>query len=121
MNRPQIRGYRTPYKPLEISDIGNIIEQIPTLTKIGGICLVTGKFAGVLAIPAIFIPASVCAAVVTLAPKPVQAGEYKMAPLEVEELKIVKANPYWIEFHGWISAEGFTLERSNLRALKAGA
>lgn len=57
MNRPQVKGYRTPQHPLNISDIGNIIEEIPTLTKIGGICLVTGKFFGVLAIPAVFIPA----------------------------------------------------------------
>ena len=55
--RPQVKGYRPAYSPLNVSDIGSMIEAIPTLTKIGGVCLVTGKFFGVLAIPAVFIPA----------------------------------------------------------------
>ncbi|MBN2808292.1 MAG: hypothetical protein JXR80_02235 [Deltaproteobacteria bacterium] len=57
MSRPQVRGYKNSYSSLNITDIGKIIEEIPTLTKLGGVCLVTGKFVGILAIPAVFIPA----------------------------------------------------------------
>ena len=56
MNNPQVRGYRNPYRNLSPIDVGNFIEKIPHFTKIGGVCLITGKFVGLLAIPAAFIP-----------------------------------------------------------------
>lgn len=57
MSRPKVRGYVTQKNSLDITEVGKIINDIPKLTKLGGICLVTGKFVGVLAIPAVFIPA----------------------------------------------------------------
>ncbi len=58
MNRQQITGYqpanRTSGREVDVS---GIISGLPTLTKIGGACLIAGKFVGLLAIPAVFIPA----------------------------------------------------------------
>ena len=44
------------YKDDESGDIFELIQSIPTLTKIGAICLVLGKFMGVMAIMVAFIP-----------------------------------------------------------------
>ena len=51
-----VTGYRNHRAPLNVDDLGKIVNQIPVLTKLGGACLVCGKFVGVLAIPAVFIP-----------------------------------------------------------------
>ncbi len=53
--RTYSRNYRQP-----APDAANFIEtiqKIPVLTKIGALCLVMGKFFGIMAIPAAFIPA----------------------------------------------------------------
>lgn len=59
MTPSQIRSYSRNYgyQSNESTDIFELIQSIPTLTKIGAICLVLGKFFGVMAIPAAFIPA----------------------------------------------------------------
>ena len=51
-----VTGYRNHRAPLNVNDLEKIINQVPVLTKLGGACLVCGKFVGVLAIPAVFIP-----------------------------------------------------------------
>ena len=44
------------YQNDDPADMLEVIQKIPTLTKIGAICLVMGKFMGIMAIPAAFIP-----------------------------------------------------------------
>lgn len=44
------------YQNDESTDIIELIQSIPTLTKLGAIFLVMGKFMGIMAIPAAFIP-----------------------------------------------------------------
>ncbi len=58
MTPSQIRTYSRNYAHHSVNstDILENIQKIPTLTKIGAICLVMGKFFGILAIPAAFIP-----------------------------------------------------------------
>ena len=58
MTPSQIRTYHRNYDHHSdnSTDILEIIQKIPTMTKIGAICLVMGKFFGILAIPAAFIP-----------------------------------------------------------------
>ena len=58
MTPSQIRTYnrKSTYQRNESADMLEIIEKIPTLTKIAAICLVMGKFFAILAIPAAFIP-----------------------------------------------------------------
>ena len=58
MSPSQTRTYSRNYSPYN-SDTGDfieIIQKIPTLTKIGAICLVMGKLMGVMAIMVAFIP-----------------------------------------------------------------
>lgn len=59
MSPSQTRAYKHNYgyQNDESADILEIIQKIPTLTKIGAVCLVMGKFFGIMAIPAAFIPA----------------------------------------------------------------
>ena len=59
MTPSQIRSYSRNYgyQNDESTDIFELIQSIPTLTKIGAICLVLGKCFGIMAIPAAFIPA----------------------------------------------------------------
>ena len=58
MNRPRISGYQPVHgSGQNQADLAGIISKLPTLTKIGGGCLIAGKFVGLLAIPAVFIPA----------------------------------------------------------------
>ena len=54
----QIRTYSRNYgyQDDDSADMLEIIQKIPTLTKIGAVCLVMGKFMGIMAIPAAFIP-----------------------------------------------------------------
>jgi hypothetical protein len=54
-NRTYSRNYG--YQNDESTDIIELIQSIPTLTKIGAIFLFMGKFMGIMAIPAAFIPA----------------------------------------------------------------
>ena len=58
MSPSQIRSYSRNYgyQNDDAADILEIIQRIPTLTKIGAIFLVMGKFMGIMAIPAAFIP-----------------------------------------------------------------
>ncbi|NPA25959.1 MAG: hypothetical protein GXO34_09050 [Deltaproteobacteria bacterium] len=58
MNKPSVRGYQPAYGPhaRQQTDIISIIASIPPLTRVGGLCLIAGKFVGLLAIPAVFIP-----------------------------------------------------------------
>lgn len=58
MTPSQIRTYNRnrTYQRDESAGMLEIIEKIPTLTKIGAICLVMGKFIAILAITAAFIP-----------------------------------------------------------------
>ena len=58
MSPSQIRNYSRNYgyQKDESTYIFELIQSIPTLTKIGAICLVLGKFFGIMAIPAAFIP-----------------------------------------------------------------
>lgn len=58
MTPSQIRSYSRSYnhQPREAADFLEIIQSIPTLTKLGAVFLVMGKFMGVMAIPAAFIP-----------------------------------------------------------------
>ena len=58
MSPSQIRSYSRSYgyQNDESKDIIELIQSIPTLTKIGAIFLVMGKFMGIMAIPAAFIP-----------------------------------------------------------------
>ncbi|HDS15162.1 MAG TPA: hypothetical protein ENN66_00750 [Proteobacteria bacterium] len=59
MTAARHRNYRRDYafsQTQEAAGFIEIIQKIPTLTKIGAIFLVMGKFIGVLAIPAAFIP-----------------------------------------------------------------
>lgn len=53
--RTYSRNYRQPVP--DAADFLETIQKIPVLTKIGALCLVMGKFFGVMAIPAAFIPA----------------------------------------------------------------
>jgi len=53
--RTYSRNYRQPAP--DAADFLETIQNIPVLTKIGDLCLVMGKFFGVMAIPAAFIPA----------------------------------------------------------------
>ncbi len=57
MNKVSVSGYKTYRKPLQAKDFETMFNQTPVLTRVGGACLVFGKFVGLLAIPAIFIPA----------------------------------------------------------------
>lgn len=59
MSPSQLRSYNRSYgyQNNDSADIFELIQSIPTLTKIGAICLVLGKFMGIMAIPAAFIPA----------------------------------------------------------------
>ncbi len=54
-NRTYSRSY--DYQNDESTDIIELVQSIPTLTKIGALFLVMGKFMGIMAIPAAFIPA----------------------------------------------------------------
>ncbi len=58
MNRPRVRGYQPVYNSSlqKQTDIISIVSSIPPLTRVGGVCLIAGKFVGLLAIPAVFIP-----------------------------------------------------------------
>jgi hypothetical protein len=57
MNQPLISGYHTPNKHSHSqASFSEIVKQLPIRTKIGGSCLIAGKFVGVLAIPTVFIP-----------------------------------------------------------------
>lgn len=58
MTPSQIRTYSRNYgyQNNDSADMLEVIRKIPTLTKIGAICLVMGKFMGIMAIPAAFIP-----------------------------------------------------------------
>ncbi|MBN2808834.1 MAG: hypothetical protein JXR80_05005 [Deltaproteobacteria bacterium] len=58
MSPSQIRSYSRSYscQNNDSADIFELIQSIPTLTKIGAVCLVLGKFMGIMAIPAAFIP-----------------------------------------------------------------
>ena len=58
MTPSQIRTYSRNYgyQDNESGDMLEVIRKIPTLTKIGAIFLVMGKFMGIMAIPAAFIP-----------------------------------------------------------------
>ena len=57
MNQPLISGYRPPNeRPLNQANFSEIVKQLPIRTKIGGSCLIAGKFVGLLAIPTVFIP-----------------------------------------------------------------
>lgn len=51
----QVINYHQP--ATDATDFLEIIQNIPVLTKIGALCLVMGKFFGIMAIPAAFIPA----------------------------------------------------------------
>ncbi|MBN2705991.1 MAG: hypothetical protein JXR89_06095 [Deltaproteobacteria bacterium] len=57
MERPQVRGYSRPSHNLEARDFATIISKVPPLTQMGAVCLICGKFVGLLAVPAVFIPA----------------------------------------------------------------
>jgi hypothetical protein len=48
------RNYRQPTP--DAADFLETIQKIPVLTKIGALCLIMGKFFGIMAIPAAFIP-----------------------------------------------------------------
>jgi len=57
MDRPRISGYQSVrYPGRNQADIIGVINNLPILTKLGGGCLIVGKFVGLLAIPAVFIP-----------------------------------------------------------------
>lgn len=56
MNKISVSGYKNYRKPLQAKDLETMFNQTPVLTRLGGACLVFGKFVGVLAIPAVFIP-----------------------------------------------------------------
>ncbi len=58
MSPSQIRSYSRTYSQYnsDATDFLEIIQKIPTLTKIGALCLVMGKFMGVMAIMVAFIP-----------------------------------------------------------------
>jgi uncharacterized membrane-anchored protein len=58
MSPSQIRSYSRNYSQYntDAADFLEIIQKIPTLTKMGAICLVMGKFMGVMAIMVAFIP-----------------------------------------------------------------
>ena len=59
MSPSQTRTYsRNYHQPTpDAADFLETIQKIPVLTKIGALCLIMGKFFGVMAIPAAFIPA----------------------------------------------------------------
>jgi F420-0:gamma-glutamyl ligase-like protein len=59
MSPSQVRTYSRSYNhhDNDAADFLEIIQKIPTLTKLGAVCLVTGKFMGVMAIMVAFIPA----------------------------------------------------------------
>ncbi len=59
MSPSQTRTYSRHYhqQTPDAADFLETIQKIPVLTKIGALCLVMGKFFGVMAIPAAFIPA----------------------------------------------------------------
>ncbi|HDS16977.1 MAG TPA: hypothetical protein ENN66_10330 [Proteobacteria bacterium] len=57
MSRPRVRGYNHPGQDLKIDDIASLISKVPPLTQLGALCLISGKFVGLLAIPVVFIPA----------------------------------------------------------------
>lgn len=63
MQRAQVRGYSYPQKNLDINGIGAMISKTPPLTQMGAVCLICGKFFGLLAIPAVFIPELNCLAI----------------------------------------------------------
>lgn len=52
-----VRGYQSPTLQPQDKDFIDILKSITPLTKIGAACFVAGKLFGVLAIPAVFIPA----------------------------------------------------------------
>ncbi|MCD6292926.1 MAG: hypothetical protein J7M09_05660 [Deltaproteobacteria bacterium] len=58
MTPSQIRTYSRNYGYQNDSstDVIGLIQSIPTLTKLGAVFLVLGKFMGIMAIPAAFIP-----------------------------------------------------------------
>ena len=58
MTPSQIRAYSRKYEfeQKEAADFIEIIQSIPTLTKLGAVLLVMGKFMGIMAVPAAFIP-----------------------------------------------------------------
>ncbi|MBN2705848.1 MAG: hypothetical protein JXR89_05340 [Deltaproteobacteria bacterium] len=58
MTPSQIRTYSRNYdfQQKEAADFIEIVQSIPTLTRLGAVLLVMGKLMGVMAIPAAFIP-----------------------------------------------------------------
>ncbi len=58
MSPSQIRSYSRTYSQYNSDSVDflEIVQKIPTLTKIGALCLVMGKFMGVMAIMVAFIP-----------------------------------------------------------------
>ncbi len=56
-SQARINSCNYGYQDDKSTDIFEMIQSIPTLTKIGAICLVLGKCFGIMAIPAAFIPA----------------------------------------------------------------
>lgn len=59
MSPSQTRTYsRNYHQPTpDAGDFLDMVQKIPVLTKVGALCLIMGKFFGVMAIPAAFIPA----------------------------------------------------------------
>ncbi|MCK5681282.1 hypothetical protein KAI46_10785 [bacterium] len=55
--RTYSRNYSQHTADTDAADFLELIQQISVLTKIGAVCLVMGKFFGIMAIPAAFIPA----------------------------------------------------------------
>jgi len=55
--RTYSRNYSQHTSDTDAADFLELIQQISLLTKIGAVCLVMGKFFGIMAIPAAFIPA----------------------------------------------------------------
>jgi hypothetical protein len=57
MNQISVSRYGHRQPRLQAKDFENMFNQTPVLTRLGGACLVCGKFVGLMAIPAVFIPA----------------------------------------------------------------
>ena len=58
MTASQIRTYSRGYHAIsnEPTDFITVIQSISPLTRVGALCFIFGKFMGILAIPAAFIP-----------------------------------------------------------------
>lgn len=59
MSPSQVRTYSRHYdhQTSDDADFFEMVQKIPTLTKMGAVCLVVGKFMGIMAITVAFIPA----------------------------------------------------------------